>query len=125
MNEYDWVLQQSRKSPYQKNIMNHEELHEIVEQEVGVGRSFDNTQELHTITFNNAMKSLDKEKWAEAIKKEYNKMNKYDISSLFLYIKLKEMHEFCHQKGNEKEGKWELQGMDHSKRLQTNRWRTL
>ena len=62
--------------------MNDEELHEIINQEVagvGVGASFENTQELHTITFNKVMKSLYKKQWQEAIEEEYNKMNKYGV----------------------------------------------
>ena len=46
---------------------------------VGMGNEFDNTQELHTITYNTAMKPEDTLKWKEAVGEENKKMEKYKV----------------------------------------------
>ena len=38
-----------------------------------MGNAFNNTQELHTITYNMAMKSEEKLKWKEVMEEEYKK----------------------------------------------------
>ena len=59
------------------NIMINEEIQSTLKQEVaglGIGTSFDNTQELHTITYRRAMRSPDKDIFQIAIEEEYMKM---------------------------------------------------
>ena len=57
-------------------------LHEVGR--VGMGNAFENTQELHTITYNKAMKFEDKLKWKEAVEEEYKIMEKYKVLNLIL-----------------------------------------
>ena len=63
------------------DIMSDDELCEIGRElaMVGVGNNFDNTHELHTMTYRKAMKSPDKCKWELAIEEEYRKMNQYKV----------------------------------------------
>ena len=49
---------------------------------VGMGNAFNNTQELHTITYTKAMKSEDKLKRKEAAEEEYKKMENYKAFKL-------------------------------------------
>ena len=44
-----------------------------------MGNTLKNNQELHTITYNKAMKSEDKLKWKEAVEEEYKKMEEYKV----------------------------------------------
>ena len=71
----------------------------------GMGNTFNNTQELHTITNNKVMKLEDKLKWQEAVEEEYEKMEKYKV---FEPIPIDEVDKKCNciiiQMGNEEKG---------------------
>ena len=50
---------------------------------VGMGNAINNTQELHTITYNRVMKSEDELKWKEAVEEEYERWKNTKCSSQF------------------------------------------
>jgi Reverse transcriptase (RNA-dependent DNA polymerase) len=45
----------------------------------GVGGGFTNTQELHVMKYNEAMKTGDKEHWVKAVNEEHDRMVKYEV----------------------------------------------
>jgi hypothetical protein len=45
----------------------------------GIGGGFINTQELHVMKYNEAMKGPDKDKWQKAVKEEYKRMEKNKV----------------------------------------------
>eukprot|EP00957_Ditylum_brightwellii_P128327 9787862-Ditylum_brightwellii.AAC.1 len=49
----------------------------------GIGGGFINTNELHVMKYNKAMAEKDKDKWKEAVKEEYKRMEKHKVLNLF------------------------------------------